>query len=163
MKKLTILLGIMLALMLGFVGAFWFGGRLSAEPRVLTASAADYPKVFDSIRQVLDSGAAPQTFDANPLGDASAYTMLDVTIALANPGFFPAEWLHVDCAAQPGDIAVYSLTGEGSDIPARGSGQVNLKLITTARAAAGRTVTLEYYVHGMKRTLVVPPPEADGQ
>ena len=161
MKKLTILLGLLLALMLGFVGVFWFGGKLSAEPRVLSAGAADYPKVFESIRSVLDAGAAPQTFDANPLGDASAYTMLDITVALTNPGFFPAEWLHVDCAAQPGDIAVYSLTGEGSDVPARGTGQVNLKLLTTSGALKGRTVTLEYYVHGMKRVIVVPPPEGE--
>ena len=60
--------------------------------------------------------------------------------------------------AQPGDIAVYSLTGEGSDVPARGTGQVNLKLITTAKDVDGRGVALEYYVHGMKRTLIVEPP-----
>ena len=83
-----------------------------------------------------------------------------ITVTLKNPGFFPAEWLHIDCAAQPGDIAVYSLTGEGSDIPARGEGQVNLKLITTSRAVQGRTVTVEYYVHGMKRAIRIESPEA---
>ena len=163
MKKLTLFLGLLLALMLGFVGVFWLGGSLVAEPRVLTAGAAEYPTVFESIRGVLATGAAPQTFDANPLGDAENYTMMDVTIALKNRGFFPAEWLHVECAAQPGDIAVYSLTGEGSDIPARGSGQVNLKLITTSASLEGRTVSLEYYVHGMKRTITVNPPAGDGQ
>lgn len=158
MKKLTLLLGILLVLMLGFVGTFWLGGRLIAEPRVLTAGAADYPAVFESIRDVLESGSAPQTFDAAPLGDAGNYTMMDITVELKNRGFFSADWLHVECAAQPGDIAVYSLTGEGSDVPARGRGQVNLKLITASENAGGRPVTIEYYVHGMKRAVTVDPP-----
>lgn len=159
MKKLTILLGALLAMMLAFVGVFWFGGTLSAETRVLTAGAADYPKVFESIQAVVGSGSAPQTFDASALGDASGYTMMDITLTLRNRGFFPAEWLHIDCAAQPGDIAVYSLTGEGSDIPARGEGQVNLKLLTTSASQQGRAVTVEYYVHGMKRVLEIAPGE----
>ncbi|MBR6221460.1 MAG: hypothetical protein IKQ80_12925 [Clostridia bacterium] len=55
----------------------------------------------------------------------------------------------------PGDIAVYAVTGEGSDIPARSRGQVNLQLITTARADVSRDVIIQYYVHGMKRTITV--------
>ena len=159
MRKLTIFLGTLLALMLGCVGVFWFGGSLSATARVLTAGAADYPKVYESIRGVLASGAAPQAFDATPLGDPAQYELVDITVDLKNRGFFPAEWLHVECQARPGDVAVYSLTGEGSDVPARGAGQVNLKLITTGDAG-GRAVTLEYYVYGMKRTVTVNPQPA---
>ena len=54
-----------------------------------------------------------------------------------------------------GDIAVYALTGEGSDIAARDSGTVNLKLITTAPADARRTIRVQYYVYGMKREITV--------
>ena len=81
--------------------------------------------------------------------------MMDVTIALKNRGFFPAEWLHIEAKPADGDIAVYALTGEGSDVPVRDENTVNLKLITTAPADAMRTVRIEYYVHGMKREIVV--------
>ena len=50
---------------------------------------------------------------------------------------------------------MYAITGEGSTIAARDSGQVNLKLITTARADALRDVVIQYYVHGMKRAIIV--------
>ena len=158
MKKLTLLLGAVLALMLVCAGIFWFGGALHAEPRVLTAGAAEYPDVFQSIRSVLKSGAAPQTFDGAALGEADCYTMMDITLTLRNRGFLPAEWLHMELAGEPGDVAVYSLSGEGTSLPARSEGQVNLKLITAADPGPGRTVTVEYYVFGVKRRITVAPP-----
>ena len=160
MKRLALVLGSVLALMLAFAWVFWFGGSLRASARVLTAGAAEYPDVFPSIRSVLDAGLAPQTFDSAPLGDASAYTMMDITLTLENRGFLPAEWLHMEAVGEPGDVAVYSLTGEGTTLPARSGGQLNLKLLTAAPPGNGRTVTVEYYVFGLKRKITVTPGEA---
>ena len=50
---------------------------------------------------------------------------------------------------------MYAVTGEGSDIAARGTGQVNLKLITTAPADAVRDVVIQYHIHGMRRSITV--------
>lgn len=159
MKKLTLLLGSILALMLAFAGVFWIGGSLRATARVLTAGAAEYPDVFPSIRSVLESGSAPQTFDASELRDASAYTMMDITLSLENRGFLPMEWLHMEAIPEAGDVAVYSLSGEGTTLPARSAGQLNLKLLTAGAAGSGRQVTVEYYVFGLKRQITVSPPE----
>ena len=51
-------------------------------------------------------------------------------------------------------MAVYSLTGEGSDVPGRSTATVNLKLLTAA-GSASRTVTIQYYVFGLTRTVSV--------
>ena len=55
-----------------------------------------------------------------------------------------------------GDIAVYSLTGDGSDVAARSAGQVNLKLITRAGQQAARSLSIQYYVYGISRTINIP-------
>ena len=68
---------------------------------------------------------------------------------------FPAEWLDARAVPVPGDIAVYSLSGVGSDVDARGVGQANLKLVTTADPAVQRFFEVQYYVYGMKRSLTV--------
>ncbi len=156
MKKLTLLLSLVLVLLLGLAVYFYVGGTLSARPSVQTASAADYPEAFDTIRNLVDSGAVAQLLDtARVEDDPSRYTLVDITIDLYNRGLFAAEWLDIRTDGAPGDIAVYSLTGEGSDIEARGSGQVNLKLITTAPPDAARRCTIQYYIYGMKRTVSV--------
>ena len=123
---------------------------------IQTANAADYPEAYGSIRSLLESGSAPQTFEGAALGEEAArYTLVDVNLRLTNRGLFPAEWLDIRAEAAQGDIAVYALTGEGSDVPARDSATVNLKLITTAPADAMRDIRIQYYVYGMKRTITV--------
>ena len=157
MKKLTLLLSLVLVLLVGLAVYFYFGGTLSVRSTAHTAGAAEYPEAFASVRKLVGSGAVAQTLDAAPIGeDPSAYALVDVTIDLYNRGMFPAEWLDIRVEGAPGDIAVYSLTGEGSDIPARGSGQVNLKLITAAAPGTARQCVIQYYVYGMKRTVTVP-------
>ena len=155
MRKSTALLGFILLLLIALAASFVIGGTLSARLSIATGSAADYPQAFDAIRRVIASGAAPQVFaDALP-ADASGYRLEDVTITLVNRGLFSAEWLYVEAEAAPGDVAVYSVTGEGDSIGARGTGTVNLKLITAADSAAERTYRVQYYVYGMKRTITV--------
>ena len=156
MRKLTAVLAVILILMLGFAAWFWLGGTLRADVAIQTARAADYPEAFAAIRSLLDSGSAPQVLGGEALSeDPSAYTLVDVSVTLTNRGLFPAEWLDIRTEGVEGDIAVYALTGEGSDIAARDSGQVNLKLVTTARPDAERDIIIQYYVHGMKREITV--------
>lgn len=155
MKKITIILGVIFILLVAFVVYFFVGGALSAEVRTITANANEYPEAFQSIRSVLESGAAPQMFTNDPLADASLYTLVDTTINLSNPGLFNAEWVDVQVTGVSGDVAVYSLTGEGSSIDAHSNGQLNLKLITTANSNSTRSFQIQYYVFGMKRTISV--------
>lgn len=156
MRKLTALLATVFTLLLGFAIWFYFGGTLRAQVYIQTADAADYPEAYGAIRDLLASGSAPQRFDGAPLPEeAQGLRLADVNVTLTNRGLFAAEWLDIRVEPVPGDIAVYALTGEGSDIAARDSGQVNLKLITTAPPDAERNIVIQYYVHGMKRRIEV--------
>lgn len=156
MRKLTILLAIVLALLLGFAGWFYLGGTLRSEVAVQSARAADYPEAFGAIRSLVTGGTAPQVLGGSALSeDPSPYTLIDINVTLTNRGLFPAEWLHITVEGVPGDIAVYAITGEGSDVAPRDSATINLKLVTTAAADAPRRIVIQYYVHGMKREITV--------
>ena len=156
MRKLTILLAIVLALLLGFAGWFYLGGTLRSEVAVQSARAADYPEAFGAIRSLVTGGTAPQVLGGSALSeDPSPYTLMDINVTLTNRGLFPAEWLHITVEGVPGDIAVYAITGEGSDVAPRDSATINLKLVTTAAADAPRRIVIQYYVHGMKREITV--------
>ena len=154
MRKSTMILGTVFLILAMAAALFLVGGALSAKVDVMTASGAEYPKAFASIQGVLQTGA-PQLFSEGLPEDPAACRLEDVTITLSNRGLFPAEWLDIHAEAAPGDIAVYSLTGEGSDIPARDTAQVNLKLVTTAMPDAVRDITIQYHIHGMQRTITV--------
>ena len=155
LKPLNFILCLILILMLAFVAFFFAGGTLTTSASCITAAAADYPDAFESIRGVISSDTAPQLLSNEALGDASGYTLVDVNIILSNRGLFDAEWLNIQVEGAPGDVAVYSLTGDGLDVPARSSAQVNLKLITRAPADATRQITIQYYFYGISRTIHV--------
>ena len=142
-----------LVLILAFCGFFYTGGTLQAQVSSITASAAEYPDAFSSIRSVIATGTAPQVFTADPLDSPENYSLVDVSISLTNRGIFDAEWLNIQAEGITGDVAVYSLSGDGSDIPARSTGQVNLKLITRAPAESLRNLSIQYYVYGISRTI----------
>jgi len=155
LKPFNVVLSLILILLLAFGAFFFAGGTLRAEAGSITASAADYPEAFDSIRSVLESNTAPQTFSSDPLDDAANYSLVDINISLTNRGIFDAEWLNIQLQGVTGDIAVYSLTGDGTDVPSRSSAQTNLKLITRAPADVRREITIQYYVYGISRTITV--------
>jgi len=154
MKKLNIFLMIVLILMLAIVAYFFIGGTLHAKATLATAPASDYPDVCTSISSIVNSGAAPQQFTVLPSSPKDC-TLVDMTISLTNPGFFDAEWIDISVSPASGDIAVYSVTGESESIPARGTGHINLKLVTSAPADAARKVTMSYYVFGMLRSISI--------
>ncbi len=156
MKPITAVLSLILVLMLAFCAFFYVGGTLQANATCISANAAEYPEAFESIRAVIERNAAPQRFSTDPLDDAANYSLVDITVSLHNRGLFDAEWLNIQLTGVTGDIAVYSLTGDGADIAARSTGQINLKLITRAGQQAARSLSIQYYVYGISRTINVP-------
>lgn len=154
MRKLTAILVLLLVIMLGFAAWFYLGGTLRSEVVAQAAPATDYPEAFGAVRALIDAGAAPQILEGGGLSeDPTPYTLMDINVTLTNRGLFPAEWLHIRAEGAKGDIAVYAVTGEGSDIAPRDSGTINLKLVTTASPDAERRIVIQYYVHGMKREI----------
>ena len=154
MRKSTMILGSVFLVMAMLTALFLTGGTLSARLDVMTASAAEYPKAYASILSVLSTGA-PQLF-ANALPEDPADCRLeDVTITLSNRGLFPAEWISVNVEGGVGDVAVYSITGEGSTVAGRSTGTVNVKLVSLAALPVARTYRIQYYVYGMKRSVTV--------
>ena len=155
MRTLTVFLSMILILMLSFCAFFYAGGTLRAEVSCITAPASEYPDAFAAVREVLASGSAPILFSGENPDDASAYSLLDVNIILTNQGIFDAEWLNIQAKGANGDIAVYSLTGDGTDVSARSTGQVNLKYVTRATGDVPRMITIQYYVYGISRTIEI--------
>ena len=155
LRTLTIFLSLILILMLSFCAYFYAGGTLHAEVSCIAAPAAEYPGAFEAVREVLAAGSAPALFTTDIPGDASACSLLDVNIILTNRGLFDAEWLNIQPMGADGDIAVYSLTGDGTDVPSRSTGQINLKYVTRGSADAPRRLNIQYYVYGISRTIEV--------
>ena len=153
MHKSTMALGGALILLTLTAVLFLAGGTLSARMERVTANAADYPSAFAAIREVVDSGGAPQSLGESLPEDPARCRLEDVTLSLYNPGLVSAEWVSVTVQPLPGDVAVYSVTGEGDTVPARSTGTVNLKLVSASGAGEIRTYIIEYYVFGMKRTV----------
>ena len=158
MRKSTMILGTVFLILAMLTALFLSGGTLSAKLDVMTANAAEYPKAYASIQGVLQTGAPQLFFNALP-EDPADCRLEDVTITLSNRGLIPAEWISVNVAGAPGDVAVYSITGEGSSIGGRSVGTVNLKLVSLADSQPRRTYRIQYYVFGMKRSIEVRPQE----
>ena len=155
MKPATTIFSLILILILAFCAFFYTGGTLQVQVNSISASAAEYPDAFESIRSVISSGTAPQVYSPDPLGDAANYSLVDVSFDLVNRGVFAAEWLNIQMEGVNGDVAVYSLTGDGSDVPARGTAQANLKFITAGSTTMPRSVTIQYYVYGISRSIEI--------
>ena len=151
MHKSTLALGVILNFLMVSAALFLAGGTLSGHLEKTTAVASEYPEAYKQISEVVFSGGAPQLL-SEPLPEDPALCRLeDVTLSIYNPGLISAEWISVKAIGGPGDVAVYSVTGEGDSIPGRSTGIMNLKLISKTDAAPERAYRLEYYVFGMKR------------
>lgn len=162
MHKSTMILGGVFLALLMLAALFLAGGTLSAQIDVMTANASQYPKAYASIKSVLHTGA-PQLFGNSLPEDPADCRLEDVTITLANRGLIPAEWISVNVSGGAGDVAVYSITGEGSTVAGRSTGTVNVKLVSLSDSAPERNYHIQYYVFGMKRAIDVTqtanPPE----
>ncbi len=155
MKILNRILLVAAALALIVVVWFWAGGHLRASATYASAAASDYPDAFNAAAAIVRSGTAQQIFTDASLDSSEGYLLMDVNISLANSGLFAAEWLEISVAPGEGDVAVYSVSGASGDVPAFGSGKLNVKLITRSPEAT-RSATVSYYVLGMRRSVTVP-------
>ena len=155
MRKFNFFLLFVLVGMLAFGGYCWFASQLTASVSYVTADAGDYPEVFQSVQSIIAQGSAPQLFTDTAPESADDYTLADITITLHNAGLLPAEWLDIRLTGVAGDAAVYSLTGQGTDVLRQSTAQINLKLLTRAPADTPRTVVISYYVFGIQRSIEV--------
>ena len=155
MKTIQKLLIIVLALLVALIVWYFAGGKLEASAMSASAMASDYSDAYAAAAAIVRSGAAPQTFSSASLDSSEGYELVDATIRLNNRGLFAGEWLEISVNPGEGDVAVYSVSGASGDVPAFGSGQLNVKLITRD-AGAQRSATVSYYVLGMRRSITVP-------
>lgn len=153
MKPAAVVLALILVLMLAFCAFFYAGGTLNADVQRVTADAVSYPEAFKSIAGVISSDTSPMRFTSEPIGDPAQYTLFDISATLSNRGLFAAEWLNISVEPAAGDVAVYSVTGDGLDVNARSARQINLKLITRAGRDSVRKITVQYYVYGISRAI----------
>ena len=152
MRKSTMILGAIFLILLMLTVIFLTGSTLEVKIDAMTANAAEYPKAYASIEGVLAAGA-PQLFAQELPTDPADCRLEDVTITLSNRGFVPAEWISVNVDGAPGDVAVYSITGEGSTVAGRSVGTINIKLVSLAGSRGARNYHIQYYVYGLKREL----------
>lgn len=156
MKALTVFLCLLLSIVIAFGAWFMITGTLDAQVSRVTAQASEYPEAFDSIRGVLTGGGAQAIYSTgDPLENPADYTLMDVNIQLTNRSLFDAEWLNIELTPISGDVALYSLTGQCADVPAKGMQSVNLKLVTRAGADSVHTAKIQYYVFGVSRSIQV--------
>ena len=155
MRRSTAALAGILILMVMLAVLFLTGGRLDARLTSASAGAAEYPQAFESICALLEADSVPQRFTDADVPAADGCRLEDVTITLRNNGLIPAEWVYIKADGAPGDIAVYSITGEGGTVAPRSTATVNLKLISDVRGTGSRTYHIEYYVYGMKRSITL--------
>lgn len=155
MKLIHKILLVILALMLALTFWFHYGAKLRGRATVTTAVASDYPDAFTAAASIVRSGAAHQTFSDASLDGSAGYELVDASVDLKNYGLFAAEWLEITVNPAAEDVAVYSTSGGASDVPAFGSGRINVKLVTR-NAQASRSVTINYYVYGIYESITVP-------
>lgn len=155
MRKSTLMLAVLFVLLLMCGILFLAGGTLSGSVSVAATSASEYPQAFESIGQVLASGGTAQRFSEAMPANAEDCRLEVVTLSLHNPGLVSAEWLSVSVEGAAGDVAVYSVDGEGDTVPGRGDGSLTLKIVARADGAGDRRYQVQYYVFGMKRSLTL--------
>ncbi len=156
MRALTVILCVLLALVIAFGAWFFVTGTLDVQVTRVTAPASDYPEAFASIRDVLISGGAQAVYSmGESLENAADYTLMDVNIQMTNRSLFDAEWLNIELIPIGGDVALYSLTGNTADVPAKGMQSANLKLVTRAEESGTHTLVIQYYVFGISRSVKI--------
>ena len=150
MKALSIVLAFVAACLLALIAVFWFGGALGAEIAIAPAITGE-----EALAAVEDAqnGLALHTYAS--IDETQDCALTDITITFANSGLFDAEWLTCSLVPGAGDVALYAQSDIKLDVEARSQAQLTLRVLTQGDGA-GRTLDVEYYVLGMRRTMTVP-------
>ena len=152
MKALKIALAVFLGALIAFAAFFWFSSSLKTEVQVVEVEAQTQQEAFDSARDLLLAGIAPEVFQEEIPESSNGYTLTDVNLTLKNAGPFEAEWITWEIVPGEFDIALYSFTAPQGDLASGEETVINMKFLSRA-GEDSRTVTLQYYVFGLKRTL----------
>ncbi|HIU33221.1 MAG TPA: hypothetical protein IAB02_01535 [Candidatus Pullichristensenella excrementigallinarum] len=152
MKALKIALAVFLGALIAFAAFFWFSSSLKTEVQVVEVEAQTQQEAFDSARELLLAGLAPEVFQEEIPESSNGYTLTDVNLTLKNAGPFEAEWITWEIVPGEFDIALYSFTEPQGDLASGEETVINMKFLSRA-GEDSRTVTLQYYVFGLKRTL----------
>ena len=159
-KGLTILAIIMLAVTVVAAGVMLYGIR-TMTPQIVSVTstvtaAAQEAATFDAVRAQVDDGLfGGKVFAQEGISDAEACSFVTYTVRLENKGFFPVEWLSLDVTPLEGDIL--QLENASANVLLSGTqGDVHVTMLTTLEPAQReRTITLECYVFGRKKTVRV--------
>lgn len=154
MKGLKIALAVLLAALVAFAVYFFVGGTLRTEVYTASTDAVEAADAFSEAVSALRSGAASEVFLDEIPDSAEGYRIVEVSITLQNRGLFAAEWLTVSVSPGPLDVAAYSMNLPASDLAPGAETTLNMRLLSRSGESA-RSVTIQYYVLGMKRTLTV--------
>ena len=156
MKALSIVLAVIAVCLIALIAVFYIGGALGTGVVVDARPAQEDVLSYAAIVEAAQAGRLPATFAEFEGMDAANLSLTNVTVTFYNNGLFDAEFLTFAIQPGAGDLAVYSQSAETLDIPARSSAQLNLKLVCDgAVSSAGRTLEIEYYVLGMRRTATI--------
>lgn len=154
MRRINLILAIILALLLVFVLIFHIAGTLDHKVEGLAALASDHEDTYSAVIDILKEGTAPQVFTTDIPDNSDGIYLVAATLELKNKGFCNAEWVEASVIPASGDIAVYSLTGAGCDVPSGQSQSLVLKILTRTPEEK-RKVKLSYYIMGVQRSITI--------
>ena len=157
MKVLSIVLSVIAALLIALIAVFFIGAALDADVSVATLPAAQDALGFAAAVESVQLESAPAIYETLESVAAADYAVTDITVTFHNKGFFAAEWLTFEFIPATGDVALCTQSADRLDLPARSEAQLTFSLLSKEGASgAGRSLNVEYYVLGMRRTMTVP-------
>jgi len=149
-KTFTKVLAGITAVFLLFGAYIIFGPRLIVtDVRQSVVSATERQEAFSAIV----AGVGRGDFGGNQFKPIESTRLTDyefttVTVAVQNKSVLRAEWAQVGISPVADDIVL--VTGEPTDIPPFGTGELTVSILSHAGAATDRPLWVDYYLFGHK-------------
>ena len=152
MKKISIALTVLAALMLLLVLWQTFNSELIITGQGLSASEAeDRPREYEAWVKDIESGQFMGFLYQTDQTEERAQ-IVTYTLRLRNPGLLPAEMVEMQLVTESGDIAAYQAP-ERVTIAPGGEGTMSLSLLTVSRSSLRRDIVITYYLLGKLFTI----------
>lgn len=148
MRILKVTLTVLVVCVALVTGYLVYGAQANLQLRVETAAAQDYPDVYDSVVQAVQSGAAEQVLSEEAFTGAADYELVSMQVTVRNRGLLPMEWLTCEYVPAQGDVAVYEVTELPMDVAARSERSFFVRVIRKNGATGNGRLKLTYYVAG---------------
>jgi len=127
-----------------------------AEVRVVPAS--DMIIQFQSLhRAVRERALLGKQFEEGPEDDPAAYEFHVYTVGLRNRGLIPADWARLDVRPEPG-IVLQSDSESAGQVPALGSGEIQLVTLARRGSGAARRLSLTYFIWSRSYSIPIDVP-----